>query len=293
MANSRQATYNGVMEIVRIESFDDARLDAYARLTDVQLRSRLEPERGVFIAESSEVIGRALDAGQLPLSLLVTDKLLDAARASGLLERIGKANADAPVFVAPAEELKKLTGFEVTRGTLSAFRRPPERSALEAVHDAHLVVVLEDIRNHTNVGAAFRSAAALGADAVLVTPACYDPLYRRAIRVSMGTVFQVPWARIGNDSHNWAADGVPLLHSAGFTVCALALRDDALALGDERLHACERLALVFGTEGDGLAASTIAACDLTVRIPMAHGVDSLNVAASTAVALWEFTRERA
>ena len=280
------------MEIIRIESFEDTRLDAYARLTDLQLRSRLEPERGMFIAESSEVIGRALDAEMAPLSLLVTDKLLDAARANGLLERIGAANADAPAFVAPAEELKKLTGFEVTRGTLAAFRRPPEQDALKTIANAHVVIVLEDIRNHTNVGAAFRSAAALGADAVLVTPACYDPLYRRAIRVSMGAVFQVPWARIGNDPHNWAEDGVPLLHEAGFTVCALALRDDALLLNDPRLHKADRIALVFGTEGDGLAPTTIAACDFTVRIPMEHGVDSLNVAASTAVALWEFARTR-
>ena len=278
------------MEIIRIDTFEDERLDVYARLTDLQLRSRLEPERGVFIAESSEVIGRALDSGQLPLSLLVTDKLLEDARANGLLERVAAANDSAPVFVAPADELQKLTGFEVTRGTLAAFRRPPERTADDVIRDAHLVVVLEDIRNHTNVGAAFRSAAALGADAVLVTPACYDPLYRRAIRVSMGTVFQVPWARIGDDPHDWAAAGIPLLHDAGFAVYALALREDALSLDNPRLHEHNRIALVFGTEGDGLAPATIAACDVAVRIPMEHGVDSLNVAASTAVALWEFAR---
>lgn len=278
------------MEIIRIDTFEDERLDVYARLTDLQLRSRLEPERGVFIAESSEVIGRALDSGQLPLSLLVTDKLLEDARANGLLERVAAANDNAPVFVAPADELQKLTGFEVTRGTLAAFRRPPERTADDVISEAHLVVVLEDIRNHTNVGAAFRSAAALGADAVLVTPACYDPLYRRAIRVSMGTVFQVPWARIGDDPHDWAAAGIPLLHDAGFAVYALALRDDALPLDDSHLHEHNRIALVFGTEGDGLAPATIAACDVAVRIPMEHGVDSLNVAASTAVALWEFAR---
>ena len=280
------------MEIVRVEAFEDERIDVFARLTDLQLRSRIEPERGVFIAESSEVIGRALDAGMRPLSLLLTEKLLEAARSDGLLDRISAANPDAPAFVAPTEELQKLTGFEVTRGTLAAFRRPPEAQAADVIRDARLVVVLEDIRNHTNVGAAFRSAAALGADAVLVTPACYDPFYRRAIRVSMGTVFQVPWARIGTDPHDWAADGMDVLHDAGFTVCALALRDDALALNDPRLHECERIALVFGTEGDGLAANTIAACDYTVRIPMMHGVDSLNVAASSAVALWEFARCR-
>ena len=280
------------MEIVRIDTFEDERLDAYARLTDLQLRSRLEPERGVFIAESAEVIGRALDAGQLPLSMLVTEKLLEDARSSGLLDRMAAANSSSPVFVAPADELQKLTGFEVTRGTLAAFRRPLERSAADVIQDAHLVIVLEDIRNHTNVGAAFRSAAALGADAVLVTPACYDPLYRRAIRVSMGTVFQVPWARIGEDPHDWAAAGVPLLHDAGFAVYALALREDALPLNDPHLHEPDRIALVFGTEGDGLAPATIAACDVAVRIPMEHGVDSLNVAASTAVALWEFARTK-
>ena len=278
------------MEIIRINTFDDPRLDVYARLTDVQLRSRIEPERGIFIAESSEVIGRALDAGMMPLSMLATDKLLAAAGTSELAERIASANEKAPIFAAPADELQKLTGFEVTRGVLAAFRRPLDVRAADIIEGARLVIVLEDIRNHTNVGAAFRSAAALGADAVLVTPACYDPFYRRAIRVSMGTVFQVPWARIGSDPHDWAADGVPQLHEAGFAVCALALRDDALPLDDPRLHEPDRIALVFGTEGDGLAPATIAACDFTVRIPMAHGVDSLNVAASTAVALWEFTR---
>ena len=160
------------------------------------------------------------------------------------------------------------------------------------MRDARLVAVLEDIRNHTNVGAIFRSAAALGVDAVLVSPACYDPLYRRAVRVSMGTVFQVPWTRIGTNPHDWATEGVPLLHSLGFKTAAMALSDDAIALDDPQLKACEKLALVFGTEGDGLAASTISTCDFTVRIPMQHGVDSLNVAASSAVAFWEL-RHRA
>ena len=276
--------------VIRIETIDDARLDVYARLTDVALRSRLEPEQGVFIAESNEVIGRALDAGMVPLSMLVTDKLLSTDAAAAIAERVVAANDEASIFVAPVTELEKLTGFEVTRGTLAAFRRPAERTAADVLRDAHLVVVLEDVRNHTNVGAAFRSAAALGADAVLVTPACYDPLYRRAIRVSMGTVFQVPWARIGANPHNWAHDGVPLWREYGFTTCAMALSDESIPLNDPRLHECERIALVFGTEGDGLAASTLAHCDYTVRIPMLHGVDSLNVAASVAVALWEFVR---
>jgi len=275
-----------------INTLDDERLDPYARLTDVQLRSRIEPEHAVFIAESIEVVGRALDAGMQPLSLLTAEKFLPAVEEAGLVERTRALNPQAPVFVAPVDQLEKLTGFELTRGTLAAFRRPPERPVAEVVEGAHLIAVLEDIRNHTNVGALFRSAAALGADAVLVSPACYDPLYRRAVRVSMGTVFQVPWTRIGTDPHNWAREGVPLLHELGFTCAAMALSDDSIPLNDPRLKECERLALVFGTEGDGLAASTLSACDYTVRIPMAHGVDSLNVAASSAVAFWEFARER-
>ena len=280
------------MGIVRIETVEDERLDPYARLTDLQLRSRIEPERAIFIAESIEVVGRALDAGMEPLSLLTAEKFLPAVQEAGLDARLEAANPDAPLFVAPIDELEKLTGFELTRGTLAAFRRPPERPVEEVVRDAHLIAVMEDIRNHTNVGALFRSAAALGADAVLVTPACYDPLYRRAVRVSMGTVFQVPWTRIGTNPHDWAAKGVPLLHELGFTTAAMALSDDAIPLSDSRLKECDKLALVFGTEGGGLAASTLSRCDYTVRIPMAHGVDSLIVAASSAVAFWEFARER-
>lgn len=276
------------MAFISIDTFTDARLDVYARLTDVQLRSRIEPEKAVFIAESVEVIDRALDAGMQPLSMLTAEKYLPSLE--GVFGKLGQADADIPVFVASEGELSKLTGFELTRGALAAFRRPTERSVTEVVENARLVAVLEDIRNHTNVGAIFRSAAALGADAVLVSPACYDPLYRRAIRVSMGTVFQVPWARIGADAHDWARDGVPQLHDLGFTTAAMALSDDAIPLDDPRLKACGRLALVFGTEGDGLAASTISRCDYTVRIPMQHGVDSLNVAASSAVAFWEFRR---
>lgn len=273
-----------------ISTLDDARLDQYARLTDVQLRSRIEPENAVFIAESIEVIGRALDAGMVPLSLLTAEKYLPSLVSARIPDRLEAANAEAPLFVAPEEELARLTGFELTRGALAAFRRPPEKPVAEVVRDASLVAVLEDIRNHTNVGAIFRSAAALGADAVLVSPACYDPLYRRAVRVSMGTVFQVPWTRIGSDPHDWARDGVPLLHELGFTTAAMALSGDSITLDDPRLKSCERLALVFGTEGDGLAQSTISRCDYTVRIPMEHGVDSLNVAASSAVAFWELRR---
>ena len=270
--------------IVDVQTLDDPRLDAYARLTDVQLRSRLEPERGVFIAESGNVIERALEAGMQPLSLLMEAKWLDTLQP--VIARTEAEHPEVPVFVAPREELARLTGFELTRGALAAFKRPAPPSVADVVRDARLVAVLENITNHTNVGAIFRSAAALGVDAVLVTPECYDPLYRRAVRVSMGTVFQVPWTRIGS-VRDWAAEGVPLLRSLGFATAALALSDDAIYLHDARLRGCERLALVLGTEGDGLAASTIAACDYTVKIPMDHDVDSLNVAAASAVAFWE------
>ncbi len=273
------------MELTRVGKLIDERLDVYARLTDVQLRSRIEPEKAVFIAESAEVIDRALDGGMKPLSLLTAEKYLPTL--DSVLAKFSTANPDAPAFVAPEDELAALTGFELTRGALAAFRRPAERTVEDVVEGARLIAVLEDIRNHTNVGAIFRSAAAIGADAILVSPACYDPLYRRAIRVSMGTVFQVPWARIGTDAHNWARDGVPLLHELGFTTAAMALSDDSIPLDDPLLKRCDKLALVFGTEGDGLAQSTISSCDFTVRIPMQHGVDSLNVAASSAVAFWE------
>ncbi len=278
------------MEITHLHTLEDKRLDVYARLTDLELRSRIEPSRAVFIAESAEVIGRALDGGMQPLSLLTAKRYLP--QLIDVIDKMSAINPHAPLFVAPEEELSKLTGFELTRGALAAFRRPPERSFEEVVRDARLIAVLEDIRNHTNVGAIFRSAAAIGADAVLVSPACYDPLYRRAVRVSMGTVFQIPWARIGSDPHDWAAEGVPALRSLGFTTAAMALAEDAIPLDDPRLKTCKKLALVFGTEGEGLASSTIARCDFTVRIPMQHGVDSLNVAASSAVAFWELRHLR-
>lgn len=276
--------------IEHLSSLDDPRLDVYARLTELQLRNRLEPERGIFIAESDKVIDRALDAGFCPLSFLVPDHRLT--RMSALIERAGgdkpEAEGGIPVFVAPAAEIEKLAGYELTRGVLCAMRRTPLPSVEEVVAGARRIAVLEDITNHTNVGAAFRSAAALGVDAVLVTPACCDPLYRRAVRVSMGTVFQVPWCRIGDaPGEEWPAGGVAKLRSLGFATAALALADDAVSLDDPVLKSCDKLALVLGTEGDGLSPHTIAACDYTVRIPMAHGVDSLNVAAASAVAFWE------
>ncbi len=295
------------MGVVRIDSLNDPRLDAYARLTEVQLRNKLEPEKGIFIAESAKVIERALAAGHEPVSFLMEERWLPQIQellAKVCRRRTDEAGArgwlpdDIPLFVAPDDVLKRLTGFELTRGALGAFRRPRQKSVEELLGDARLVAVLENITNHTNVGAIFRSAAALGVDAVLVTPACYDPLYRRAVRVSMGTVFQVPWTRIGSEASGtpghpsaaWADEGIPLLHRLGFKTAALALSDDSIWLDDPQLAREERLAVVLGTEGDGLAPETIARCDYTVKIPMMHGVDSLNVAAASAVAFWELRR---
>ena len=271
--------------IIRTDTLEDERLDAYARLTEAQLRCKLEPEKGIFIAESGKVIERALAGGMEPLSLLMEEKWLEPM--AGVIAQAEQANPDIPVFVAPHTELAKLCGYELTRGALGAFRRPRPLSVAEACEGARRIAVLEDITNHTNVGAIFRSAAALGIDAVLVTPACYDPLYRRAVRVSMGTVFQIPWTRIGEEARNWSRDGIPLLHDLGFTTAAMALSDDSVSLRDPRLKACDKLALVLGTEGDGLSKATIARCDYTVKIPMYHDVDSLNVAAASAVAFWE------
>ena len=272
--------------IINLETIDDPQLDAYARLTEAQLRSRLEPEKGIFIAESSKVIERALDGGMQPLSFLMDQKWIEPLRP--LVERASaEQGVDLPVYVLPHDELKKLTGFELTRGALAAFHRPPLPAVEDVLAGARRVAVLEDITNFTNVGAIFRSAAALGVDAVLVTPTCCDPLYRRCVRVSMGTVFQVPWTRIGATKEDWPGAGLDLLHHLGFKAAALALSHDSVTLDDPQLKAEEKLALVLGTEGDGLAAETIAQCDYTVLIPMQHGVDSLNVAAASAVAFWE------
>ena len=276
------------MQLIRLETLDDERLDAYARLTDLQLRSRIEPARAMFIAETVEVIGRVLDGGAEPLSLLTVEEYLG--QNAQVIARMESIDPEIPIFVLPERELEGLTGFHLSRGSLAAFRRPPLRPASEVLAGARLVVVLEDIVNHTNVGAIFRSAAAMGVDAVLVTPACYDPLYRRALRVSMGAVFQVPWARIGDDPHDWSATGIPLLHDLGFEVAAMALEDDSIPLDAPELKSAGKLALVLGTEGYGLSPATIGRCDHVVRIPMAHGVDSLNVAAASAVAFWELRR---
>ncbi len=280
-----------------LDSLDDNRLDIYARLTDVALRSKIEPEQGICIVESAKVIERALDAGLRPVSLLLEQHRVCAHKQ--LIERFESLWPDVPIYVAPREELANLTGFDLTRGALAAFFRPTLQSAAEILEHAHRVAILEDITNHTNVGAIFRSAAALGMDAVLITPGCYDPLYRRALRVSMGAVFQVPWAYIGCDvkgvakhgnvarAGGWSETGVELLHDSGFRVAALALTDDSVSLDDPCLQAADKLALVLGTEGEGLSEHTIKRCDYTVKIPMSHGVDSLNVAAASAVAFWQ------
>ena len=263
------------MNLIEITDFMAPELDVYARLTEAQLLNRHCLREGLFIAESPKVISRALDAGCAPVSFLAERRNLHGETAE-VIERCG----DIPVYTAEFELLTQLTGYHLTRGMLCAMRRP----ALPAVEDicrgAKRVAVLEDIMNPTNVGAIFRSAAALNMDAVLLTPACSNPLYRRSCRVSMGTVFQVPWTYL---DENW----VEQLKAMGFRTAAMALEQESVSIDDPALMAEEKLAIVLGTEGDGLAAKTIAACDYTVMIPMSHGVDSLNVAAASAVAFWQ------
>lgn len=268
--------------IIEITDMTSPELDVFARLTEAQLRSRLEAEKGLFIAESPKVIGRALDAGYQPVSLLMERKHIGG-QAGGIIARCG----DVPVYTAGRDLLAGLTGYELTRGVLCAMRRPTLPSVEELCANARRVAVLEGIVDSTNIGAIFRSAAALNMDAVLVTPTCSDPLYRRAVRVSMGTVFQVPWTRIGTAPPEWPHPGLDRLGRLGFKTAAMALRDTSVPVDDPALCGEEKLAIVLGTEGDGLSDSTIAACDYTVRIPMAHGVDSLNVAAASAVAFWQ------
>ena len=272
--------------IIEITDFHAPELDPYARLTQNQLRNRLEPEKGIFIAESPKVIDRALDAGYEPVSLLMERRQITGP-AAGILSRCG----DAPVYTADRELLAALTGFELTRGVLCAFRRPAPRPGEELCRDARRVAVLEGIVDSTNVGAIFRSAAALNMDAVLINPSCCDPLCRRAVRVSMGTVFQVPWGQLGDSPADWPEKGMDVLHALGFKTAAMALSDRSVSIDDEQLAREPKLAIVLGTEGDGLAASTIASCDYTVKIPMSHGVDSLNVAAASAVAFWQLGKQ--
>ena len=287
------------MRFIHLDSIDDERVAAYVNLTEIQLRNRLEPSKGLFLAESPKVIDRALAAGREPISLLVEESWIDGM--SGMFDVIEKRWGDGiPVYVASPEQLKRLTGYRLHRGALAAMKRWSLPSVEEVCRGARRVAVMENIVDHTNVGALMRSAAALDVDAVLVTPSCGDPLYRRAARVSMGTVFQVPWTRIGgDDKHYWPFTGMRELHGLGFTTVAMALEDDSISLAElvRRLNNAEtesdhidKLALIFGTEGDGLSHHTISRADLTVKIPMSHGVDSLNVAASSAVAFYATRR---
>lgn len=271
--------------IIEITDFAAPELDVFARLTESQLRDRLEPEKGVFIAESPKVIARALDAGCEPVSLLMERKHIEG-DARGIIARCG----DIPVYTSDRELLAGLTGFRLTRGVLCAMRRPALPAVDALCTGTRRVAVLENIVDSTNIGAIFRSAAALNIDAVLVTPSCCDPLCRRAVRVSMGTVFQIPWTRIGSGPEDWPQPGMARLRELGFKTAAMALSDSSVSIDDPGLMAEERLAIVLGTEGDGLTPHTIADCDYTVRIPMSHGVDSLNVAAASAVAFWQLGR---
>ena len=271
--------------IIHISDFNDPALDIYVRLTGAQLRNKLEPEKGIFIAESPTVIEVAMQGGCEPVSILTDERLL-----GGAVEKIIEKCGDIPVYTASRELLTQMTGFELTRGALCAMRRPALPSVEELLSGARRVAVLEGVTDSTNIGALFRSAAALGVDAVLVTPTCCDPLCRRAVRVSMGTVFLVPWTRIGDTAADWPEAGMTRLNSLGFKTVAMALTDKSVSIDDPRLKDEERLAIILGTEGDGLSKKTIADCDYTVRIPMRHGVDSLNIAAAGAVAFWELTK---
>ncbi len=259
------------MPVIAIDSVDDPRLEDYRGLTDVALRRRLEPERGLYMAEGTKVIERALAAGHEPRSLLLSERWVDSVAVP----------SDVPVYVATEGLLEAVTGYQVHRGALAAMHRPALPSLADLARDARRIVVLEEIVDHTNVGAIFRSAAGIGADAIVVAPTCADPLYRRSVKVSMGTVFQVPWTR----AESWPG-ALDDLRRLGFVVAALALADDAVSLDDFAAQRHERVALLMGAEGDGLTRAAVAAADATVTIPMAGGVDSLNVAAASAVALW-------
>ena len=268
--------------IIEITNFEFPELDVYARLNESQLLHFNEPNPGIFIAESPKVIERALNAGYHPISFLIEKKEIGAQA-----EEIFSRWESVPVYTAEFEVLKQLTGFGLTRGMLCAMERLSLKSVEEVCKNARRIAVLENVVNPTNVGAIFRSAAALNMDAVLLTPACSDPLYRRAARVSMGTVFQVPWTFFDKKKVSWPDGGIQLLKEMGFQTAAMSLTDDSVSIDDKNLMAEEKLAIVLGTEGEGLAKRTIATCDYTVKIPMMHGVDSLNVAAASAVAFWQ------
>lgn len=274
-------------EIIRIDDFSDPRLDLFVRLTGAQLRSKLEPEKGVFIAESPTVIEVALDSGCVPVALLTDERLIN-----GSVEKIIERCADVPIYAAKREVLEQLTGFALTRGALAAMYRPKTPSLDELLDGARTVAVLENIADSTNIGAIFRSAAALGVDAVLVTPDCCDPLCRRAVRVSMGTIFRVPWGVIGASQSDWRENGVKMLQDRGFKTAAMALNENSVNIDDENLMREDKVAIILGTEGTGLDKSTIANSDYTVMIPMQNEVDSLNVAAAGVIAFWQLVRRR-
>lgn len=268
--------------IIEITDLSAPELAIYARLNESQLLHYYEPAEGIFIAESPKVVERALDAGYTPLSLLV-ERTHIAGEAAEVIARCG----DVPVYTADFEVLTKLTGFQLTRGVLCAMRRKSLPDVAEICANARRIVILENVVNPTNIGAIFRSAAALNMDAVLLTPACCDPLYRRAVRVSMGTVFQIPWTYFDSRTDAWFQSGIQTLHDLGFKTVAMALTEDSVNIDNPQLLSENKLAVIMGTEGDGLADSTIANCDYTVCIPMSHGVDSLNVAAASAIAFWQ------
>lgn len=267
--------------VIEITDFTAPELDVYARLSEGQLLNRAEPEKGMFIAESPRVIERALDAGCVPVSFLSEDRHIEK-EAKEILERCGEI----PAYVASFDVLTQLTGYKLTRGMLCAMYRPRLRTPEEVCQGARRIAVLESVVNPTNVGAIFRSAAALNMDGILLTSDCSDPLYRRSLRVSIGTVFQIPWTYFDKQI-TWPMEGQAFLKEQGFQTVAMALRDDTVNIDDPGLHKEEKLAIVLGTEGEGLTSQTIASCDYTVKIPMSHGVDSLNVAAASAVAFWE------
>ena len=277
-----------MVNIIEISNLNLPELAVYVELSEGQLLNRHEPEKGLFIAESPKVVLRALDAGYEPVSLLMENRLLTAEDETGeILQKCG----DIPVYTAEFDVLTQITGFKLTRGMLCAMHRKPLPSPEEICRNTSRIAILEDVMNPTNVGAIFRSAAALHMDAVLLTPFCSNPLYRRAIRVSMGNVFLIPWTFLDEKYVSWKENGVEYLRSLGFATASMAISDDSVSISDLALKREEKLAIILGTEGDGLSEKTIADSDYTVKIPMSPGVDSLNVAAASAVAFWELTRE--
>ena len=283
MNNTESINEKIIQNMIEITDFDALELDVYARLTEAQLLNKDHPEDGLFIAESPKVISRALDGGYEPVSVLVEKKqVLEDAETIAVLGKCGNV----PVYTAEFEVLTKLTGFKLTRGMLCAMKRRRLPGLQEICNGCDRIAVLENVMNPTNVGAIFRSAAALHMDAVILTGGCSNPLYRRASRVSMGTVFQIPWTFVDN-SVIWPEEGMKILRELGFKTAAMALKEDSASIDDPELMKEDKLAVILGTEGDGLAPETIADCDYTVMIPMSHGVDSLNVAAASAVAFWQ------